>query len=340
LVIERILVLTRNVLQVPTSPDRENRAENDASVHDQVLWALHQSGMMELILYVVSSEHENSYHLHALEIICLMYREQNATSLADASLQRSDAEKYRDEQELVVARKLERQKALIKLPPVRHSRFGGTYVMQNIKSISDNDLICHQPLERAVQMDFDLLKTKAKKSHRVVKEEGMSERRSAFAVRLFLREYSVEILNSAYNTMVKQLRRVLESNAGIGHDDSYLLWAIRFFMEFNRASGFKVDLVSESMSTTVFHWILTRMEHHLEMITSDKRHARLWARRLHIGIQAYRELLLSLLVLKRLPDEASQALYSLLENNVFYVMEYREIVIHLLINFNEAQSTK
>jgi timeless len=250
-----------------------------------VLWALNQGGLLDLVLYIISSEHENQYHLHALEIICLVFREQNPATLADASLQRSEAEKYRDEQELVAARKLEKMKSQIKMPPARHSRFGGTYVMQNIKSISENDLICHQPLERAVQLDFDQLKIKTKKSFRVVKEEGMSERRSAFSVRLFLREYCVEILNSAYNTMVKQIRRSLESNAGVGNDDSYLLWAIKFFMEFNRCNDFKVDLISESLSTQCFHWILTRMEHHLEMITSDKRHGRLWARRLHIGIQ-------------------------------------------------------
>lgn len=73
--IERILVLIRNVLQIPASPN-ERRADNDASLHDQVLWSLHQSGILDLILYIISSEYEHQYHFHALEIICLMYREQ------------------------------------------------------------------------------------------------------------------------------------------------------------------------------------------------------------------------------------------------------------------------
>lgn len=75
MLIERTLVLIRNVLQIPTSPD-ERRADNDASLHDQVLWSLHQSGVFDLILYIISSEYEHQYHLHALEIICLIYREQ------------------------------------------------------------------------------------------------------------------------------------------------------------------------------------------------------------------------------------------------------------------------
>lgn len=56
--------------------------------------------------------------------------------------------------------------------------------MQNVKSISDRDIICHQPLDRAVAMDFDRDKNKQKRSHLIVKEECTVERRSAFTIRL------------------------------------------------------------------------------------------------------------------------------------------------------------
>lgn len=70
------MVLIRNVLHVPSNPDVERRADNDASVHDQVLWSLQQAGILDMILYIIGSEYESQYHLHAMEIICLMYREQ------------------------------------------------------------------------------------------------------------------------------------------------------------------------------------------------------------------------------------------------------------------------
>lgn len=181
--IERILVLMRNVLTVPASPDAERRADNDASLHDQVLWALHQAGVLDLVLYLIGSEFENQYHLHALEILCIMYREQTAESLADASMQRSAAEKHRDEQELVTERRRERARFQARPPAGRHSRFGGTYVMTNIKSVSDNDIICHQSLTRAIAMDFNREKSDQKKPSRNVQEGGTSERRSAFTVR-------------------------------------------------------------------------------------------------------------------------------------------------------------
>lgn len=144
MLLERILVLIRNVLHVPANPQNEKRADNDASLHDQVLWALHESGICDLVLYILGCEYENQYHLHALEIVFLIYREQKAEKLADSSLRRTATEKVEDEQALVAVRRKEKSIVQSKPAPARHSRFGGTYVYKNVKSISDNDLICHQ----------------------------------------------------------------------------------------------------------------------------------------------------------------------------------------------------
>lgn len=247
LIIERILMLIRNILQVPSCVEAENRYEKAASVHDQVLWALHQTGILNLVLYILGSEHEHQYHLHSMEITCLIFREQTAISLADAQLTRTAAEKNRDELELIMSRKREKAHQQVRIPVARHSRFGGTYVVENMKSISDNNLICHQSLQNALKLEFDTDKAPVKKSFRHVKESGTVERKSAFSVRLFLRQFCIEILRASYNNLVRQVRRVLERHAGQeaggGHDDSYLLWAIRFFMEFNRVYKFDLELV-------------------------------------------------------------------------------------------------
>ncbi len=338
LILERILVLIRNVLQVPTNPESEKRADNDASLHDQVLWTLHESGILDLILFILSSEYELQYHLHALEIVSLIYREQKAELLANALLNRTLAEKQEDEQRLIAARK--REQLTVKPPPARHSRFGGTYVVRNMKSISDSDMICHQALDKVVQMDFSREKAKQKRNFRIAKEDERIERQSVFSVRLFLREYCIEILTSAYNNLVKQVRRTLERNALIGHDDSYLLWAIRFFMEFNRLNGFQLHLVSESLSVNCIHWMTTRIQHNSEQILMDKRHKDLWNRRVQLGVQAYREILFTMQVMQQMEEEAARDLFQILQNNIFYVVEYREIILQLLLNFNENMNTK
>lgn len=62
----------------------------------------------------------------------------------------------------------------------------------------------------------------------------------------------------------------------------------------------------------------------------------------HVGIviQAYKELLLSIVELQRVSDENAQALYRMLENNVCYVLEFRETMLHTLMNYHEGHSTK
>lgn len=344
LVLERILVLTRNVLQVPSNPQREKRVDNDVSIHDQILYALQDSGMFDLLLFILSSQYENQYQLHALEITFLIFREQKVESLADASVHRTAAEKHADEQALVMARRMERAKVQARLPPARHSRFGGTYVYKNMKSVSDRDMICHQSLERVIEKDFNSDKQKIKSNFRLARDDEKYERQSSSSVRIFLREFCLEILSSAFNNMVRQVRRVLERNHGLGegsgHDQSYLLWAMRFFLEFNRLSGFKLDLVTEALSTGSVHWICNQIQHDSEMIQTEKKKKMMWNRRLQLGIQAYREFLHSLQVMELMEDEDVQALLGKLKNNMFYVVEYREIVLQLLLSYNENNYTR
>lgn len=46
------------------------------------------------------------------------------------------------------------------------------------------------------------------------------------------------------------------------------------------------------------------------------------------------------MALPRVGSEDAQALYRKLENNVCYVLEFRETVLHTLVHYNEAHSTK
>lgn len=76
ILIERILVLIRNVLQVPANLLDEGCIDGEANLHDQIIWVLHQSRILDLVLFIISSKSEKQYHLHCLEIIYQLFREQ------------------------------------------------------------------------------------------------------------------------------------------------------------------------------------------------------------------------------------------------------------------------
>nr|XP_022919507.1 protein timeless homolog [Onthophagus taurus] len=342
LIIERILILVRNVLYVPSNPDAERRPDNDASIHDQVLWALHQSAMLDIILYISSSITEQAYYMHILEILSFMLREQSASELASAALQRSQTEKLRDQAELVAIRQREnvqkQQKSRV-LTGTRHSRFGGTYVVESMKSISDNSLIYHKPLSRLDDLNFDADKQKAKTPrNRVPLQSVSTERRSAFSIRLFLKEFCVEFLNASYNTLMHEAKRALLRQKAQKHDESFYLWAMRFFMEFNRHyKKFQMKLVSETMSVQSFHFVQQQSETYFDMIQTDKKKIKLWSRRLHLSLLAYRELLMTLCFMDKSEDEGVRRSSQVIKSNIFYVLEYRELILTLLLTYDELK---
>ncbi|CAH0605836.1 unnamed protein product [Chrysodeixis includens] len=339
LIIERILILIRNVLHVPADLDKERRPENDASVHDQVLWGLNQSGILDIILYM-SSENEKQYFMHILEIISHLLREQNPSSLADAALQRSVDEKLRDDQELLSIRMSENKQRIHKIKQfsgTRHSRFGGTYVVQNMKSLSDNEIICLKPLNKISNLDFNGSKKSklVKPKNRRPVESGVLERRSAFAIRLFLKEFCIEFINSSYNPLMHYVKDVLVRAKAQQNDESYYLWAVKFFMEFNRGHNFQVGLVSETMSVPMFHYVQQQMEKYYDMIKVEKKKYTSWVRRLHLALRAYKELLNTLLAMDKSSDPTVKESAKVLKSNIFYVLEYREFILSTVLNYDE-----
>lgn len=144
-------------MQIPPD-DNEKRTNNDATVHDELLFALHTSGTVDLLLFIASNNSEQFYHIQVLEIIFLMLREQSASELASVGLQRNAVEKERDEAKLLVTRQKEINQKMEKVKKYagsRHSRFGGVYVVQNMKAIGDNQLICHKPYQKIEVLEFN-----------------------------------------------------------------------------------------------------------------------------------------------------------------------------------------
>lgn len=73
-----------------------------------------------------------------------MLRDQNAAELANASVNRSETEKQRDEHELKTVLEKERKEKLdklIKYSGSRHSKFGGRFVVSGMKSIGENEMV-------------------------------------------------------------------------------------------------------------------------------------------------------------------------------------------------------
>ncbi|XP_017753046.1 PREDICTED: protein timeless homolog [Eufriesea mexicana] len=344
MIIERILIFIRNVLQIPPD-ENENRVDNDVTIHDEVLFALNASGVVDLLLFIASNRSEQQYHLQVLEIVSLMLRDQNASQLAKSGLQRSVTEKEKDEATLLSARLKEKERKTEKIRKyagARHSHFGGTYVVQNMKAIGENQLLCHKPYQKVEALNFSQDKKKVSKpKNKRPMSDPRNERTSALSVRLFLKEFCMEFLNAAYNPVMKYARSCMIAAAqGEQSEATCYLWSLRFFMDFNRHYKFDVKYVSETISTEIFHLVQRQMEFYNEMIVTDKKKIPVWSRRLHLGLKAYQELLYTLMAMDQSADRGVRESSKVIKSNVFYVPEYRETILSQLLAFDEVKMSR
>lgn len=214
---------------------------------------MHLSGMEDVIIYLASNENERHFCMHVMEIISLMLREQNPASLAQAAAQRSVSEQQKDTEDLismVQKETVEREARYKKMTASRSSIFRGTFCVKDVKSISDKDLIVHRTLTEGNPIDFNQNKKPKKKAkNRIPLPSCDVTRRSTLSIRLMLKEFCLQLLNGAYNSLMHIVKDCLVRMKAQEHDETYYLWALKFFMEFNRNSGkFRVELVSETMS--------------------------------------------------------------------------------------------
>ncbi|XP_075757982.1 protein timeless homolog isoform X2 [Pelodiscus sinensis] len=343
LLIERLLLLVRNVLHIPTDPEEEKSVDDDASTHDRVLWAMHISGTDDLLKFLASSPAEQQWGLHVLEIVSLMFRDQDPEQLAAVGQSRLAKEQAADmrELELLRQREMAERKSRVLQRGSRHSRFGGSYVVQGLKSLGDRDLVFHKGLHNLKHYSHDL----GKEARRVPKRrqparEAEPRRRSALNVRLFLREFCGDFLESCYNRLMCLVKDQLLRERGQQHDETYYLWAMAFFMAFNRSQRFRPELVSETLSVRAFHFIEQNLTTYYEAMLLDKKEATSWARRMHLALKAYRELLTTVQEMDRSPDEAVRDSSKIIKNNIFYLMEYRELFLALFRKFDESRQPR
>uniref|UniRef100_A0A9J7Z155 Timeless circadian clock n=1 Tax=Cyprinus carpio carpio TaxID=630221 RepID=A0A9J7Z155_CYPCA len=208
LLIERILLLVRNVLHVPADPYEEKNVDDDASIHDKLLWAIHMSGLDDLLKFLACAQSEQQWSFHILEIISLMFRDQTSELLVNAGQMRSAQEKQKDMQELELLRQKElaEKRSRTLLRGARHSRFRGSYVIQGLKAIGEKDVIFHQGLHNFKNYSHDVGKpTRRVPKRKQMAQDSENQRRSALNVRLFLREFCIDFLENCYNRLMMHL---------------------------------------------------------------------------------------------------------------------------------------
>ncbi|KAL0277751.1 UNVERIFIED_CONTAM: hypothetical protein PYX00_004928 [Menopon gallinae] len=321
--VEKMLVLLRNVLQIPPNPERERIADKDVSIHEKVLWSLRQSQILEFLLYLSSNKDEQRYYLHLLEIFSLILKGQNPNLLALSEVQRSAYEREKDMKDLLAVR--EREK--LRKSQYRHARtFDSTFVVEGRKAFSGRDVIYHGSLEDVEKsvVPKDRKSGKPRNIKKPVQSEPV-ERSSSFSARIFLREFCIEFLNCSYNNLMSVVKEKLLSGKGLPNDETFYFWALRFFLEFNCTHNLDIKLISDSVNVQTFHYLQTHMEENFEKLACEKKRRSQWVKKLHLILKAYHSLLKTLVWMDSAKDPSVRKMSNVLKSQIFYIAEYRDM---------------
>jgi len=343
LLVERVLVLIRNLLHTPASTEDLRRTNQELSSQDSLIWQLHTSGFDDLLLYMVGCNDEQQWTLHLIEIICLILKEQNAAQLTEVGESSSKAAFEREGQQLKAMRKTEEaQRKLARSKLSRHSRFGGTFVARGTKALNEeNDVILHRTLQHCQTISFDDGKQPVVKPRnmRAMIDQAI-ERYSSRGVRTILNAFCKGFLERGYNMCMRTTKDRLQREHAQDHDETFYFWMMSFFLKFNRLTDFKVAFVSETLNLSTLHFIDTNILNYYELMLNDKHEAQAWSRRLHLALRCYHEFLMSVQLMSNSTDPEMKKNAKVLLNNIFYVVEHREIFLILLRKFDERKQCR
>lgn len=170
----------------------------------------------------------------------------------------------------------------------RHTNFAGSYVVNGLKSIVDNnDVVSHKVVtknDRFLTMDERKKRRRPPKNRAPLLSEK-SERKSALTVRLILKEFCRNFLERCYNYFSTSVRQLLGRNERRQHSSEfYFMNLMKFFIEFSRFTNPKdlseLKFVLESISVQTFHYVLMQMNDCMEMMKVEKFETVTWGKRL------------------------------------------------------------
>uniref|UniRef100_A0A914X550 Timeless N-terminal domain-containing protein n=1 Tax=Plectus sambesii TaxID=2011161 RepID=A0A914X550_9BILA len=75
LVVERILTLLRYIFAIPNTEQDRQRTATDVNSQDQLIWALLDAKVDEILLFIASRQSEREFHIAVLEIFALILKE-------------------------------------------------------------------------------------------------------------------------------------------------------------------------------------------------------------------------------------------------------------------------
>lgn len=344
---ERIIILTRNVLQAPVDSTADMGLHDDRDAHAVLLLSMERSGFLStLIQLMAESQAGAKYCFHFMEIVYYMLRDQNPETIALAkpsndrrrSLDPDDPAKKRLAELSEQNRRMRQLDA--KFKPARFK--ASTFVATNIRALGSAQMVIQKPVDQAMQA-FDMDRNKTKLRKRKFNQSATTESSLVICdsntrtnnISYFLHKFCRQFVEKVYNAYMTQIKHNLIQKKAQDNDESYYLWAIQFFSAYNQKSGLDLDNISETVSTSCLHFIQVLINSYQDKIEVEKKKFQSVSKRLHLALRAYREILIIIQSIDKESPFAEKV--KAIQKSIFNDLEYSTLVINLFQKFSEQK---
>ncbi|KFD55680.1 hypothetical protein M514_03428 [Trichuris suis] len=340
---QRILTFCKQVLSIPPMKVSSVLASS-WSAADKIISAMEKSKFLDALLEIAESQSCRDFQFVCLEIIRALLNCQKADVLARSSVEQEA--KWDEERKLILQNKLEdemreAEKERRKIA-TRTQRFPSVYAIRGKKAIGGvNDAISLRPNVTTGQLAQDYLKKPKKFGKKQVKVDSPSDKLSPLPVRLALKNFCCRLLRKGFSYLVNTCyQTIMRGETRNWWAIECYFWAASFFLKFCRYYSLRLCNLSILTSVSAVHFVQQELQTCVEMTETDKENISRWSRRAQIALQAYCEQIKALWFISQGSDPDAAASASETLGVIFRVVEYRELLISLLKNYNPAHLSK
>lgn len=344
---EKLLILIRNILHIPVDSTGDFGVSYEFNTHDMILHWIDKSGMLQTIIEIASGTGKGAeFCFHIMEIVYLMLRDKNPITIASAKFnnnKRKLEEDDVDKKKLAELRAREKSAKTTRVVAPRFTR-GSAFVVQNYRSLSEAPAILNRLPTSNDPIVFDSGKTEVRKnrnrkpfdserSSTVLSDRDTRPTKVAYSLKLFCKQFTEKV----YANYMQQIKHNLIQKKAAENDESYYLWAIQFFIAFNRNLFMSIDNISETLSTSTLHFIQILINDYQDKLKIEKKRTKIEmiSKRLHLAIRAYKEILS--LIRSIQPDSDFGSLVDQIKKKIFSEVEYSNMLLSLFQQYDESK---
>ncbi|CDW58277.1 timeless protein [Trichuris trichiura] len=345
--IQRILTFCKQVLSIPPMKTT-SLLVSSWTVADRIILAMEKSKFLDALLDIAKSHSCRDFQFVCLEIIrALLTSQVTCDCQFDENNNSAEQEAQWDEQRKLMLksqledemRETEKERKMV---AARNKRFPSVYAIRGKKAIGGvNDAISLTPKVTTGQLAQDYLKKPKKFGKKQVKAELEPEKLSPFPVRVALKNFCCSLLRTGFCQLMNTCyQTIMRGETRNWWATECYLWAGSFFLRFCRYYSLRLCNLNILTSVSAVHFVQQELQTCVEMTETDKENISRWSRRAQLALQAYCEQIKALWFISQGSDPDAAASASETLGVIFRVVEYRELLISLLKNYNPAHLSK